>query len=244
MRIGLLRPLTRFLSTTSIRSSMSSFTAPSFAAAPAAISGKPTWQQTMLRISDPASSLSFYREKMYMTLLDQIDFPEYSFSLYFLASLNGEPYDLTPGTDEAHRFLWSFPGVTLELTHNHGPPSTYHAGNEEGDGFGKQQQARSAARNKLRAARNAPRTAQNAPQAAQTRDKQLKTPRQRLKTRHERLKTHCQRPKFTTSGSKLTASGSKRTVSGSKRATNGSKRAVSDVERPNSAPRSQTALTA
>ena len=48
------------------------------------IPGRPTWQQTMLRIKDPAASISFY-EKLGFTLIDTFDFPLYKFSLYFLS---------------------------------------------------------------------------------------------------------------------------------------------------------------
>ena len=100
------------------------------------ISGNPTWQQTMLRIKNP-SAVDYYTQKMGMTLIDTYKFD--SFSLFFLATME-KPYLLKPGSTEAHQFLWSFPGTTLELTHNHGtesnPDFKYHAGNEEGDGFG------------------------------------------------------------------------------------------------------------
>jgi lactoylglutathione lyase len=100
-----------------------------------------SWQQTMLRVKDPTRSLGFYRGLLGFTLLDRMDFPALRFSLYFLATLPpDEPYTLTPGTDEAHRFLWTFKGVTLELTHNWGtelrPDFGYHPGNAPGDGFG------------------------------------------------------------------------------------------------------------
>lgn len=49
------------------------------------------------------------------------DFPQWTFSLYFLAILpEGEEFTLTPGTPESEQYLWRFKGVTLELTHNHG----------------------------------------------------------------------------------------------------------------------------
>jgi len=52
----------------------------------------------------------------------------------------GTKYELTPGTQAAHDYLWSMEGVALELTHNHGTESEegskYHPGNEEKDGFG------------------------------------------------------------------------------------------------------------
>ena len=89
----------------------------------------------MLRISDPTASLNFYQTQMGMTLLDRIDFNDFNFSLYFLASME-EPYALTPGSTEAHKFLWSFEGTTLELTHNHLETGACHPSNEEGDGFG------------------------------------------------------------------------------------------------------------
>jgi len=107
------------------------------------IPGNPTWHQTMLRVKDADASLQFYRDVLGMTLIDTLDFPQYKFSLYFLTTLPaGESYTLTPGTPEAHDFLWTYPGVTLELTHNHGTEQDddsfqgYHCGNEERDGFG------------------------------------------------------------------------------------------------------------
>jgi lactoylglutathione lyase len=71
-----------------------------------------------------------------------MDFPQYKFSLYFLTSLprDAPKYPHVPGTKEAHDYLWNYDGVTLELTHNHGtesdPDQSYHAGNQERDGFG------------------------------------------------------------------------------------------------------------
>jgi len=101
---------------------------------------KPTWQQTMLRIKDPKKSLAFYQDLMGMTLVDKIEFPEFKFDLYFLTTLpKGESYPHQPGTDAAHKYLWTMPGVTLELTHNYGTESDdtkYHPGNEDKDGFG------------------------------------------------------------------------------------------------------------
>lgn len=123
---------------------MASTTDASAAAAIKLMPGNPTWHQTMLRVKDADASLRFYRDVLGMTLIDTLDFPQYKFSLYFLTTLppaDSQKYALTPGTQEAHDFLWSYPGVTLELTHNHGTESDpqftgYHIGNEEKDGFG------------------------------------------------------------------------------------------------------------
>ena len=102
-------------------------------------------QQTMLRIKDPAKSLKFYTEQLGFTHIDTFDFPQYSFSLYFLTTIpannNNKPlYDLTPGTQAAHDYLWTMEGVALELTHNYGTETdqsqSYHTGNEPHDGFG------------------------------------------------------------------------------------------------------------
>jgi len=108
----------------------------------AALTHKPAWQQSMLRINNPRKSLDFYTEKMGMTLLDKYDFPQWNFSLFFLATLKqGESYSLEPGSKEAHKYLWETDKVTLELTHNHGTEEDgsfegYHPGNKPGDGFG------------------------------------------------------------------------------------------------------------
>lgn len=97
----------------------------------------------MLRIRDPSKSIPFYTDLLGFTLIDTFDFPQYDFSLYFLTTLpEGETYDLQPGTQEAHDYLWSMEGVALELTHNYGTEKEdsdfagYHAGNQEKDGFG------------------------------------------------------------------------------------------------------------
>jgi len=95
----------------------------------------------MLRISDPEKSIPFYTDVMGMTVIDTLDFPQWNFKLFFLTTLpEGEKYTLTPGTQEAHDYMWSIEGTALELTYNYGTEKDdfegYHPGNQEKDGFG------------------------------------------------------------------------------------------------------------
>ena len=72
------------------------------------VPGRPTWQQTMLRIKDPSETLPFYTDLLGFTLIDKMDFPQWKFSLYFLTTLpEGETYTLTPGTQASHEYLWN-----------------------------------------------------------------------------------------------------------------------------------------
>ena len=96
--------------------------------------------QTMLRIRDPGRSIPFYTDLFGMTLVDTLDFPQYGFKLFFLATLpEGEKVE-KPGTRKAHDYLWSIEGTALELTWNYGTENDesfkYHPSNEERDGFG------------------------------------------------------------------------------------------------------------
>jgi len=93
----------------------------------------------MLRIRDPKPSLDFYTRVLGMTLLCKLDFPEMSFSLYFLGY--EDPKDIPE--DPKQRAIWMFsrPAI-LELTHNWGTEDPevffagYHNGNSEPKGFG------------------------------------------------------------------------------------------------------------
>jgi len=95
--------------------------------------------QTMLRIRDPEPSLTFYRDVLGMTLLQQLDFPDMRFSLFFLAYLaEGEVVPADPA--ERARFIFTRE-TTLELTHNWGTEGDasftgYHSGNTDPRGFG------------------------------------------------------------------------------------------------------------
>ena len=96
------------------------------------------FNHTMLRVKDIAASLDFYTRVLGFRLIDQRDFPEAEFSLYFLAYV---PEGTQVPEDDAQRRLWmaGIPGV-LELTHNHGTETqdgpVYHDGNSDPRGFG------------------------------------------------------------------------------------------------------------
>ena len=67
-----------------------------------------TWQQTMLRIKDPKLSLPFYENLFGFKLVHFYNFPQWNFSLYFLAFIpEEEPFDLVPGSAESEAWLWS-----------------------------------------------------------------------------------------------------------------------------------------
>ena len=90
------------------------------------------FNHSMLRVKDPKASIKFY-EFLGMKTIDQIDFPENKFSLYFLAY--DDKHSATPGAHRSDR-----QGV-LELTHNHGSEndSSFKIANgnsEPGKGFG------------------------------------------------------------------------------------------------------------
>jgi lactoylglutathione lyase len=97
--------------------------------------------QTMLRIADPIPSLRFYRDVLGMTLYQKVDFPEMSFSLYFLGYPSNHGGNAIPSDPEARcRFTFE-QSALLELTHNWGTEDDpafagYHNGNEAPRGFG------------------------------------------------------------------------------------------------------------
>jgi len=111
---------------------------PGVAAQPPAETRGFVFNHTMLRVKDIAASLDFYTRVLGFRLIDQRDFPEAEFSLYFLAYV---PEGTPVPEDDAQRRLWmaGIPGV-LELTHNHGTETqdgpVYHDGNGDPRGFG------------------------------------------------------------------------------------------------------------
>ena len=95
-----------------------------------------TFNHSMLRVKDPAIALDFYTRVMGMRVLRKLDFPEMSFSLYFLAhGVQQAPEDV------GERTAWTFSQTgVLELTHNWGTENDasfkYHDGNAQPQGFG------------------------------------------------------------------------------------------------------------
>ena len=111
---------------------------PGVCAEPAAATQGFVLNHSMLRVKDPAVALDFYTRVMGLRVLRKLDFPEMSFSLYFLAQL---PVDSGVPDDAGERTAWTFAqrGV-LELTHNWGTEAQadfkYHDGNAQPQGFG------------------------------------------------------------------------------------------------------------
>ena len=100
----------------------------------------PSFQQTMLRIKDPAVSVPFYQQHFGMTLVAEKHFPDMAFSLYFMACLPAGTTLPPADSEEAWAWCLGYDGCTLELTHNHGTEKTegpvYHNGNSDPRGFG------------------------------------------------------------------------------------------------------------
>ena len=97
------------------------------------------FNQTMLRIKDPEKSLDFYTRILGMTILKKLDFPDYDFSLFFLAYLR-ENDDPVP-ENKQDRFAYALnQKAVLELTHNWGTEKdnefSHHDGNSDPRGFG------------------------------------------------------------------------------------------------------------
>lgn len=100
----------------------------------------PVFAQTMLRVADPAASVAFF-QRLGMRFLTQLDFPEFKFSLYFLAYSDAEPPAEDAPRSEKAEWLWRFRECTVELTHNWletgEAAEEYTNGNEKGRrGFG------------------------------------------------------------------------------------------------------------
>ena len=97
------------------------------------------FNQTMLRIKDPKTSLDFYTRVLGMKLYRKLDFPEMKFTLYFLA-MPGDIDNNIPQNNNK-RTTWTFSQrAMLELTHNWGSENDdgfrYHNGNTNPQGYG------------------------------------------------------------------------------------------------------------
>ena len=114
-------------------------TQPGVCAAPSTASDGFVLNHSMLRVKSPQVALDFYTRVLGMRLLRKLDFPEMSFSLYFLH--RALPGDTAPPQDAGERMAWTFAqrGI-LELTHNWGSENDeafkYHDGNAKPQGFG------------------------------------------------------------------------------------------------------------
>jgi len=77
------------------------------------------FNQTMLRIKDPEKSIDFYTKVLGMTILKKLDFPDFKFSLYFLAYLRDGDDPVPENNQDRFAYTLSQKAV-LELTHNWG----------------------------------------------------------------------------------------------------------------------------
>ena len=97
------------------------------------------FNQTMMRIKDPARSLAFYRDVLGMQLHKQLDFASMKFSLFFLGYLPDGAQAVPDNAEARTSFTFSRPAL-LELTHNWGTENEegepYHNGNSDPRGFG------------------------------------------------------------------------------------------------------------
>merc|ERR1711865_369188 len=102
------------------------------------------FQQTMLRVKDPAVSVPFYKEHFGMSLVHRIDSPQWKFSVFFLETQRDDAkfeiaYD--GASVESEAYLNHMDGCTVELTWNHGTetgeiPFTAWNGNTGADASG------------------------------------------------------------------------------------------------------------
>ena len=90
------------------------------------------FNHSMLRVKDPNASVKFY-EFLGMKKINQLDFPDNKFSLYFLAY-----DDERSASPKAH---WTDRQGVIELTHNHGSENDANfkianGNSDPGKGFG------------------------------------------------------------------------------------------------------------
>lgn len=92
-------------------------------------------QQTMIRVKDPQTSLDFYTGVLGFKLVMHRDFPQWGFSVYFVA--HGLTKEVPEDADERWNMCMTTPGC-VELTWNHGSESAqglvYNTGNSDSTG--------------------------------------------------------------------------------------------------------------
>jgi len=74
-------------------------------------------QQTMIRVKDPERSLKFYIDTLGFHLVSFSHFPQWGFSVFFVAYCDPEAVPKTP--EERFEFCMKSPAC-IEITHNHG----------------------------------------------------------------------------------------------------------------------------
>eukprot|EP00527_Entomoneis_sp_CCMP2396_P008854 CAMPEP_0198142090 /NCGR_PEP_ID=MMETSP1443-20131203/4984_1 /TAXON_ID=186043 /ORGANISM="Entomoneis sp., Strain CCMP2396" /LENGTH=212 /DNA_ID=CAMNT_0043805037 /DNA_START=164 /DNA_END=802 /DNA_ORIENTATION=+ len=92
-------------------------------------------QQTMMRIKNPKKSLEFYCDVLGFKLVLYNEFPEWGFSVYFVAPV--EAVNIPEGREAQWQYCMNLPGC-IELTWNHGSEteegSVYNTGNADATG--------------------------------------------------------------------------------------------------------------
>lgn len=94
-------------------------------------------QQTMIRVKDPKKSLEFYVDVLGFSLIMHRDFPQWGFSVYFVAQID-DPSKIPKDPDEQWTFCMNTPGC-IEVTWNHGSEEesverVYNTGNADSTG--------------------------------------------------------------------------------------------------------------
>lgn len=104
--------------------------------------GRPSFQQAMVRVKDPAVTRAFYETHFRMTTVCIKHFPAMKFSLYFMGTFpRGTTLPADPESEAAWDFALRTRHTLVEFTHNHGTESDpdfkgYCAGNDGASGYG------------------------------------------------------------------------------------------------------------
>lgn len=76
----------------------------------------PSFQQAMVRIKDPKKTIPFYRDTLGLKVVCERHFPQWKFSLYFLADVAEGDAPSDPKSEEASNWMHRYSGTLLELT--------------------------------------------------------------------------------------------------------------------------------